>query len=723
MGGGLLNLVSYGNKNVIINGNPQTNFFTATYNKYTNFGMQKVRLDVNGPRSLKLTEKSIFKFKIEKYADLLMDTYFVINLPNIWSPIVEFVPNIPPWLYVPQKTEQTVQDNSNNNYIIGLNNVSKWPYEFKWIENLGSQLIKNVRYLAGEQIIQEFTGDYLYNVVQRDFPRDKRDLYDEMTGHTAELNDPANYAGRSNSYPNSIYIDSSDSNLIPEPSIRGRKIYVPLNAWNQLSSKLSIPLVSLYKNAITIEVTCRSIQELFVVKFIPTQSVAQDFNKLMLRINYDLFDVSSSSHSIDYNKNLWTEKERETVLTNTQFVDEYVRPNFVEEQYLLFRFVNPPVSANKDQDPSDKGNLRKLHGTVSGLKDIDELAYTSTQSIWYADAHLICNYAFLSEEERNVFKTRPQKYLIKSIYEKDFLGLQENNLLKIQNEGLVTSFMWFFRRSDYIYFNNFSNYTNWRNKTLPFKGVTNKLTNWNSTKFTPFLNNLFENEIDTSSFGYNYYTSVVNNLLYNNLSLDLSSIDYEASDKNLNSIENYYDLTSYDISWQKYYYTNSLVFKNINLNFYYLIDPYLMSGPFKKENEKLIMKNLSILLDGFDYDNSFPPGVFNYIEQYGANIGSGKEGLYTYNFNIKNDVFKYQPSGYINLSKYAKVTLNVDLLQPIKNENMKVIFYVDTSNEIIGINSPVVNIFKFDYEMHFIQERLQLITFKNGNIFIDNLIS
>ena len=148
-----------------------------------------------------------------------------------------------------------------------------------------------------------------------------------------------------------------------------------------------------------------------------------------------------------------------------------------------------------------------------------------------------------------------------------------------------------------------------------------------------------------------------------------------------------------------------------------------MSGPFKKENEKLIMKNLSILLDGFDYDNSFPPGVFNYIEQYGANIGSGKEGLYTYNFNIKNDVFKYQPSGYINLSKYAKVTLNVDLLQPIKNENMKVIFYVDTSNEIIGINSPVVNIFKFDYEMHFIQERLQLITFKNGNIFIDNLIS
>ena len=34
MGGGLLNLVSVGNQNVILNGNPQKTFFKSTYKKY-----------------------------------------------------------------------------------------------------------------------------------------------------------------------------------------------------------------------------------------------------------------------------------------------------------------------------------------------------------------------------------------------------------------------------------------------------------------------------------------------------------------------------------------------------------------------------------------------------------------------------------------------------------------------------------------------------------------
>jgi hypothetical protein len=41
MGGGLLNIVSYGNLNIIINGNPQRSLFLATYKKYTNFELQK----------------------------------------------------------------------------------------------------------------------------------------------------------------------------------------------------------------------------------------------------------------------------------------------------------------------------------------------------------------------------------------------------------------------------------------------------------------------------------------------------------------------------------------------------------------------------------------------------------------------------------------------------------------------------------------------------------
>jgi hypothetical protein len=40
MAGGLMQLVSEGQQNIILNGNPSKTFLKATYARYTNFGMQ-----------------------------------------------------------------------------------------------------------------------------------------------------------------------------------------------------------------------------------------------------------------------------------------------------------------------------------------------------------------------------------------------------------------------------------------------------------------------------------------------------------------------------------------------------------------------------------------------------------------------------------------------------------------------------------------------------------
>ena len=86
MGGGLLNLVAIGNQNIYLNGNPKKTFFAATYKKYTNFGIQKFRIDYQGNRELNSTTNTIFDFKIPRHADLLYDSYLVVNLPDIYSP-------------------------------------------------------------------------------------------------------------------------------------------------------------------------------------------------------------------------------------------------------------------------------------------------------------------------------------------------------------------------------------------------------------------------------------------------------------------------------------------------------------------------------------------------------------------------------------------------------------------------------------------------------------
>ena len=266
MAGGLLNIISVGNNSSILTGNPSKTFFKVTYSKYTNFGLQKFRIDYDGVRDLRLTEPSVFQFKIPRYADLLMDTYLVVTLPDIWSP-----------LYHP------------------VNGYRWTAYDFKWIKNLGTLMIKEIEITCGSLTLQKYTGEYLTAQVERDFSQDKKDLFNQMSGNTAEFNDPANCNGRANMYPTAWY---TEKNTGAEPSIRGRNIYIPINTWFTLNSQCAFPLVALQYNELVITVTLRPIQELFQVR--------------------DVFDF----------QNLYP----------------YVQPDFTQPQFQMYRFLQTPPS-------------------------------------------------------------------------------------------------------------------------------------------------------------------------------------------------------------------------------------------------------------------------------------------------------------------------------------------------------------------------------------------
>ena len=187
MGGGLLNIVSYGNQNIMLNGNPSKTFFKTVYAKYTNFGMQKFRLDYEGQRTLKLNEDTHLTFKVPRHGELFMDAFLVFNLPDIWSTI------IPP-----------------------SSTTDCWrPYEFRWIRHLGANIIKKARVVIGGQTIQEFSGEYLKNMVDRDFNGEKKQFFNKMTGNDPELYKPEVAFNRFNRYPHCYF-----SNTAIETSLR-----------------------------------------------------------------------------------------------------------------------------------------------------------------------------------------------------------------------------------------------------------------------------------------------------------------------------------------------------------------------------------------------------------------------------------------------------------------------------------------------------------------------
>jgi hypothetical protein len=377
MAGGLLNLIALGNQNIILTGNPTKSFFKSTYSKYTNFGLQKFRIDQVGQTELDVNKISKFSFKIMRYGDLLMDMYLVVKLPKIWSPILKY----------------------NNEYR---------PYEFKWIKNIGCQIIKEVNITIDGTTIQKFSGHYIQNVVERDYNAHQKAIFDKMIGNISELNDPANYNNRNNNYPSAYNYDEVNTDISGiEPSISDYNLYIPINSWFSMSSLMALPLICLQYSDLVIDFTLRPLIELYTIK----------------NVLYD-----NTYNPIPYNN------------------FPQIQANQNELAYLFKRFIHPPPT--KD--------LIYINNSNSNSDDYINLKTTINSNI-----HLICTQCFLEEEERKHFAKNSQSYLIREVNEYNFEKVIKSNKVKIESKGLISSWMWYFQRSDVASRNEWSNYTNW----------------------------------------------------------------------------------------------------------------------------------------------------------------------------------------------------------------------------------------------------------------------
>tara|TARA_B100000900_G_C20585942_1_gene719536 strand:- start:17 stop:1708 length:1692 start_codon:yes stop_codon:yes gene_type:complete len=555
MAGGLLNLIAIGNQNIILNGNPSKSFFKTKYAKYTNFGLQKYRVDQQGQSNIHLTQKTNISFKIPRYGDLLMDTYLVIKLPNIWSPIYKY---------------------SSNEYR---------PYEFQWIKNIGSQIIDEVIFTIGGRIIQKFSGNYLQNVVERDFDSNKKELYNIMTGNVKELNNPANYSNRSNNYPNAYKLHDASLNGI-EPSIRSYNLYIPLNTWFSLLSNMALPLICLQYAELEINFTLKPIEDLFTIK--------------------DVIDNTS-----------YTSYDEIPRIRATQNKDT---------RYGFYRFIQEPP----------------FRDISSGTIYLDKRTNINT------DIHLITTQCFLDNQERTLFANNSQDYLIRQVYEYKFERVNKSNKVNLESNGLVSNWMWFSQRDDVYKRNEWSNYTNW-----PYENI------------------------------------IPNNLV------------------KLTKLDSPYDLIFYKTN--DIYQINDTS-KNIYITGY---EPTV----YDQTNQKDIIKEFAIVVDGKYRENSFPAGIYDKLEKYTKTKGNSKDGLYHYNFSLTTDPHKYQPTGAFNTNKFKNIEFEFNNHEnpPIDFSNVDFQTICDPiTGEVIATSKEPTSIYKYNYNLTVMEERFNILRFQSG---------
>ena len=536
MTGGLMNLTAAGNENIVIHGNPKKTFFKAVFKKHTNFGLQRFRIDFEGNRVLNFTTPTILDFKVPRYAELLYDTYVCVTLPHIYSPL----------LY---KGENQ----------LGRNLI---PYEFRWIDEIGTNMIQEVEIYTGGTTLAKYSGEYLSCVKERDFTNAKKDLWNRMTGNVPEINDPASANGNINVYPNAMYIDESGV----EPSIRSRKIYIPLDAFFCESSKMALPLVALQYQEVSIRLTFRPTYQLYTLNNIA-----------------DIQNDTCISYRIAPN------------------------PNDLDNQ--LWRFLQAPQDVAASQE-----------------------LYNQSRNDWNSDVHLVGTYVFLGQEERRTMAQNTHTILLKQVKEYDFLGQAGSKIIEMESRDLLSGYMFRFRRSDALTRNEWSNYTNWAYKNVQPQALNEDL---------PLLEG---NEIP-------------------------------------------------------------------NPNSFHITGPI---GTYA-HNQKEILSEIGILMGGVYREKVLDSGIFNYIEKYNRSTGGAKDGLYMYQFGLNSNKKEYQPSGAMNVNRFAEVSMEYNTIEPPFNPMGALVEYIcDASSNPIGFRKNTGSLNSYNYDMKVFEERYNVLVIKSG---------
>jgi len=313
-----MQLVGVGAQNELVNGNPSMTHFRSVYRRHTNFAMEQIRMSFTASNlEFSTTGTRTISCRIDRYAQLLHDSYLILTLPDIWSPLK----------YLNGAVAPTGYDARTNS--IG--------YEFQWIPNIGYNLIDHVNLTMNGQVIQSLRGEWLKMYSYMTHDANKRKTVDQMVGNVPQIYDPAHAYDRNGQYPHAIaptaLPTTAPQTRVPEPSIRSRQLVIPLHFWFCENPGLALPLVSLQNSEVYIEVTLRQLSDLYTV--VDTDPTSTTYGKRVRPVNYPL--------SLFLSPPLSTGLPSNSTIT-TWFPDPYIEGNFI---YLTEMEMNQLARADQ----------------------------------------------------------------------------------------------------------------------------------------------------------------------------------------------------------------------------------------------------------------------------------------------------------------------------------------------------------------------------------------
>lgn len=299
MGGGLTQLVLKGQLDDFITSNPDISFYQFAYKRHTNFSMESIKLYFETNPIITNTN-NIYKCKIDRHADLLSNIYFIFTLPDIYS-----------------------DEN----------------YRFRWIQNVGTLIIKKITLTIGPSIVDNLTGEYI--LLSNELSLLVKDNYNKITGNDGYLTDPKI------TYPiikinNNKFVEifyPSGNKELNIPSIKKKEIILPLPFWFSKYPSLALQLLRLQNEDIYINLELENVENLYQIysndlKMYISPSYYNDLYSTKISINTFTKDIINLNSYIEANYIYLDTGERELLMSQV-ITRILIEQTFISNNYSV----------------------------------------------------------------------------------------------------------------------------------------------------------------------------------------------------------------------------------------------------------------------------------------------------------------------------------------------------------------------------------------------------
>ena len=256
MGGGLIQLVSYGAQDIYISGNPQITFWKILYKRHTNFAMEAIEVTFNGQADFNKRVTAV----INRNADLMFRTYVQVVLPSI--------------------------DVSSSSQL-GSSITS-----FRWVNYVGHRLLKQVELEIGGQRIDRQYGDWMQIWTQLSTELGQVPALDSLVGNTHDLTLLKTSTG--------VALDATCSSTevtqscVSRSGTPAKTLYVPLQFWFCRNPGLAIPLIALQYHEVRLNVDFETWENCVYAETssaTPTRPAAQSLAAASIYVDYVYLDT------------------------------------------------------------------------------------------------------------------------------------------------------------------------------------------------------------------------------------------------------------------------------------------------------------------------------------------------------------------------------------------------------------------------------------------------